>query len=38
VLDPLKAVRVGSTAGSGVRDLGPGLAVAVGLAMRGFDE
>ena len=38
MLDPIKSVKVGSKAGSGVQDLGPTLAVAVGLAMRGFDQ
>ena len=37
ILDPLKAVKVGSKVGSGVRDLGPALAVVLGLALRGFD-
>ena len=36
-MDPLRAVRVGSKADAGVRGSGPALAVALGLAMRGFD-
>ena len=36
-LDPLRALNVNSSAGSGVRESGPALAVAVGLAMRAFD-
>jgi len=38
MLDPIRSVKVGSKAASGVQDLGPTLAVAVGLAMRGFDR
>ena len=37
VFDPLKTVQVGSKVGSGVREVGPALAVALGLALRGFD-
>ena len=36
-MDPLRSVQVGSAAAAGVRDSGPALAVALGLAMRGFD-
>jgi type IV pilus assembly protein PilM len=38
VMNPLNTVKVGAKAGSGIHDLGPALAVAVGLAIRGFDE
>ena len=38
VLDPLKGLSVGSKVNSSVRDAGAALAVAVGLALRGFDE
>ena len=37
ILDPLRSVRVGSGAGFGVAEMGPALAVAMGLAVRGFD-
>ena len=37
VLDPLRKVRVGPKVGFGVAELGPSLAVAMGLALRGFD-
>jgi len=37
MLDPLKSVRVGSKAGGSVHESGPALAIALGLAMRGFD-
>jgi Tfp pilus assembly PilM family ATPase len=37
ILDPLKAVRVGSGVGFDVAETGPALAVAMGLALRGFD-
>ena len=38
VLDPLKKLTVGSKVDSGIRESGAALAVAVGLALRGFDE
>jgi type IV pilus assembly protein PilM len=39
VMDPLKTVKVGSKVDSGsVTEQGPALAVAIGLALRGFDE
>jgi type IV pilus assembly protein PilM len=37
VLDPLKSVRVGRGVGFDVAETGPALAVAMGLALRGFD-
>lgn len=37
ILDPLKAVKVGSGVGFDAADAGPALAVAMGLALRGFD-
>jgi type IV pilus assembly protein PilM len=38
ILDPLKSVSVNPSLGSEVREHGPALAVALGLAMRGFDQ
>jgi type IV pilus assembly protein PilM len=38
VLDPLKTVKVGSGVGFDVTEAGPALAVAMGLALRGFDS
>lgn len=37
LLDPLKTVKVGSGVGFDVAEAGPSLAVAMGLALRGFD-
>ncbi len=38
ILDPLKSVGVHAKVGPDVREHGPALAVALGLAMRGFDQ
>ena len=37
IMDPLKSVTVGSKVSSGIQEIGPAVAVALGLALRGFD-
>ena len=37
IIDPFKAVTVGSKVGSGIQEVGPAVTVALGLALRGFD-
>ena len=38
IMDPLKSVKVGANVSSRIREVGPEISVALGLALRGFDE